>query len=373
MNSPPLLSFLSVFLRPLTTIARVVLDKYQYFGPFGAEGPNDYRAPQFYVTLIQNLSIFTAFAGLLKFYHAADKELAWCRPFAKFLCIKGVVFMTFWQGLAITVLAEVTDVGADNSTEWAMAAQNFLICLEMLLFSIAHFYCFPTDEWEDDYKANFTKGKFGETLAFGDFMEDFKLIMKANLTTEKKRKKITKKLSESEPIPEEDEDEEGGADDITKEEGEDHDEEEQAPRRESQRSAQESEDSESDDDESDRTSVTSSDEVQQARARIRKSAFLVLDAMSFSSPAAEVSQPESNSTTHDVECGDKEYIVESGGKEDIGDEQEASERTGLLSGTASQAVERTRNDEMLRPSIFTTIAEISNSSRSMTNSNEEEN
>jgi hypothetical protein len=104
-----------VFLRPLTTIARVVLDKYQYFGPFGAEGPNDYRAPQFYVTLIQNLSIFTAFTGLLKFYHAVDKELAWCRPFAKFLCIKGVVFMTFWQGLAITVLAEVTDVGSDNT------------------------------------------------------------------------------------------------------------------------------------------------------------------------------------------------------------------------------------------------------------------
>jgi hypothetical protein len=115
-----------VFLRPLTTIARVVLDKYQYFGPFGADSANDYRAPQFYVTLIQNLSIFTAFAGLLKFYHAVDKDLAWCRPFAKFLCIKGVVFMTFWQGLAITVLAEVTDVGADNSTEWATAAQNFL-------------------------------------------------------------------------------------------------------------------------------------------------------------------------------------------------------------------------------------------------------
>ena len=128
-----------VFFRPVTTIAKVVLAKYDYYGPWGAESPNDYRAPQFYVALIQNLSIFIAFTGLLKFYHAVDKDLEWCRPFAKFLCIKGVVFMTFWQGLAITVLAEVTEMGGSDAVTWALSAQNFLICLEMLLFSIAHF------------------------------------------------------------------------------------------------------------------------------------------------------------------------------------------------------------------------------------------
>ena len=80
-----------------------------------------------------------------------DKELAWCRPFAKFLCIKGVVFMTFWQGLAISVLAQTTDVGGQDEAEWAKSAQNFLICLEMLLFSIAHFYCFPV---RDDGHSN---------------------------------------------------------------------------------------------------------------------------------------------------------------------------------------------------------------------------
>jgi hypothetical protein len=77
-----------VFLRPLTTIATVVLKHYDYFGPWGATSASDYRSIQFYIILIQNLSVFTAFAGLLKFYHAVDKDLAWCRPFAKFLCIK---------------------------------------------------------------------------------------------------------------------------------------------------------------------------------------------------------------------------------------------------------------------------------------------
>ena len=85
-----------VFFRPLTTTAMVVLRELNYYG--AGDGPTDYRSPQFYITIVQNISIFTAFAGLLKFYHAVDKDLAWCRPFAKFLCIKGVVFMTFWQG-----------------------------------------------------------------------------------------------------------------------------------------------------------------------------------------------------------------------------------------------------------------------------------
>lgn len=75
-----------VFLRPLTTIALFVLQKMQYYGPTG--NPYDYRSPQFYITGLQNLSVFVAFTGLLKFYHAVDKDLAWCRPFAKFLCIK---------------------------------------------------------------------------------------------------------------------------------------------------------------------------------------------------------------------------------------------------------------------------------------------
>lgn len=164
-----------VFLRPLTTILNVTLAKLEYYG--GADNPHDYRAPQFYISIIQNLSVFTAFAGLLKFYHAVDEDLQWCRPFAKFLCIKGVVFMTFWQGLAIVVLAETTDVGGGKSDEWAKSAQNFMICLEMLLFSIAHFYCFPTEEWNPDYRARVSRG-LNETLAFGDFVQDLKLILK---------------------------------------------------------------------------------------------------------------------------------------------------------------------------------------------------
>ena len=48
-----------VFLRPLTTTAMVVLEKMQYYG--AGQGPDDYKSPQFYITIVQNISIFTAF------------------------------------------------------------------------------------------------------------------------------------------------------------------------------------------------------------------------------------------------------------------------------------------------------------------------
>ena len=98
--------------------------------------------------------------------------------------------MTFWQGLAISILARSTSLGntiqngnnensaSENIDEWAARAQNFLICLEMLLFSVAHFYVFPTDEWKPGYRPiQDTETKFGDNLALRDFFSDVKLIL----------------------------------------------------------------------------------------------------------------------------------------------------------------------------------------------------
>jgi len=113
-------------------------------------------------------------------------------PFNKFLTIKGIVFLTFWQGLLISIVIALLDRDNDNSSfgiaasstatssgadengafrflqaavgstavddkdtmssmEKAAQIQNFLICLEMLFFSIAHWCVFPAEEWEPNY------------------------------------------------------------------------------------------------------------------------------------------------------------------------------------------------------------------------------
>jgi len=175
-----------VLFKPLTSISLFACNSFGYYGEFGATSSSDYRSPQFWLNIVQNVSIFLAFTGLLKFYHALEHEISWCRPFPKFLCIKGIVFMTFWQGLVISFLAKTTKVGSspsDGDTSeggnasdlWGLQAQNFMICLEMLLFSIAHFYCFPVDEWQPNHDRN--RKVVRDKMAFGDFVKDLKLII----------------------------------------------------------------------------------------------------------------------------------------------------------------------------------------------------
>jgi len=203
-----------VILKPLTSIASEVFKDYvPAITTVDTDAMDDWQTqilsqtirllynPSTYITIVQNISIFTAFAGLVKFYHLLDKELAWCRPFAKFCCIKGVVFMTFWQSMSINLLAAATITG-ENSTAWALRTSNLLICLEMLLFSIAHFYCFPTEEWQEGYRVQHEQGNFGDSMALGDFLSDVKLILRNGSKTKKKQKKPTQPA-----IPEGDEEE----------------------------------------------------------------------------------------------------------------------------------------------------------------------
>ena len=195
-----------VFLKPTIAIARFTCKKLDWHG-FASAGASkmDPKSPQLYFLILDNISVFMAFSGLLKFYHAVQDDLSWCRPFPKFLCIKGVVFMTFWQGLAISILASTTqDFGDDvmksktNAEEWAAQAQDFLICLEMLLFSIAHFYVFPYEEWEEGYRPKEDKDgtTFMETMAMKDFVYDLKLVM--NPGSSKKARRRSKKNNDDE-------------------------------------------------------------------------------------------------------------------------------------------------------------------------------
>lgn len=108
--------------------------------------------------------------------------------------------MTFWQGVVISFLANSTNMAGAKTDEdsdpdlWGKQAQNFLICLEMLGFSIAHFYCFPTEEWEEGYRPKAEKiVSAGDNLALGDFMNDLKLILGGSNHSDRKKKKKAKK------------------------------------------------------------------------------------------------------------------------------------------------------------------------------------
>lgn len=318
-----------IFWKPVTAIAMFVLKKYDYYGPY-ADNAMDWKSIQFWIVIIQNISTFVAFAGLIKFYHAVDKELQWCRPFAKFLCIKGVVFMTFWQGTAIKVLASTTGAGADDDS-WSEQVQNFLICLEMLLFSIAHFYCFPVDEWQPGYKVNFRKAKFGETMALNDFFSDLKIIMTDG--KKKKKKKRSKGPSESTILEEEDESE--TVSDSVSAMGTSMDEED------SHNAFVEALTSSINlyEEQNEETSTIPEGDLDEAKRHFG----IMVDEMLFSPVDSTPKSPKSGSISSGRNMN-----------EEIGslDNNDIEEATGLLTGEAGASL--TNN---LRPSIFTTISD----------------
>jgi len=182
-----LFSMQFVFLRPVTSIAMLIFDSIY-------ESRWNLRHPQLYIQLIVNLSVFFAFTGLIKFYHAVHDELSWCNPFSKFLCVKGVVFMTFWQGLGISIFAHAfhseshSDDDNYNARRWSVHAQNTLICLEMFCFAAVHIFVFSVDEWEEGYREKRNqreKTKFSDKFAMNDFVHDVKLVLRRKKEIEK--------------------------------------------------------------------------------------------------------------------------------------------------------------------------------------------
>ena len=158
---------------PLTLAYSRVLD-IDHIPMLLSDNSINWAAPKIYILFAENVSVFVAFYGLLAFYHGTEKDLEWCDPWPKFLCIKGVVFATFWQTLLIEMMSALGWVDDKAASQ----IQNLLICIEMLLASLAHFYIFPHHEWATGYKKEREKGiMLKDTLALRDFVKDMRLMV----------------------------------------------------------------------------------------------------------------------------------------------------------------------------------------------------
>lgn len=132
--------------------------------------------PMLYLGILETVAVGLAFVGLLSFYHGAEKEIGWCNPWPKFLCIKGVVFATFWQGVLLQSMAVVELIDAKSAAQ----IQNLLICIEMLIAAVAHFYIFPHEEWHDGFRRRKQASSLlKDSLALKDFVTDMKQAVTA--------------------------------------------------------------------------------------------------------------------------------------------------------------------------------------------------
>ncbi|XP_017120890.1 transmembrane protein 184C isoform X2 [Drosophila elegans] len=130
--------------RPITTFISVICELCGVYGE--GEFAGNVAFP--YIVVVNNISQFVAMYCLVLFYRANKEDLKPMKPIPKFLCIKAVVFFSFFQGVLLNVLVYyniIKDIfGSDvGDTNLASLLQNFLICIEMFIAAVAHIYSFP--------------------------------------------------------------------------------------------------------------------------------------------------------------------------------------------------------------------------------------
>lgn len=130
--------------RPITTVTALVCE---ILGVYD-EGNFSFSNAWTYLVILNNLSQLFAMYCLLLFYKVLKEELSPIKPVGKFLCVKLVVFVSFWQAVLIALLVKVGVISEKRTWEWqsaeavATGLQDFIICIEMFFAAIAHHYTF---------------------------------------------------------------------------------------------------------------------------------------------------------------------------------------------------------------------------------------
>ncbi|KAE9556491.1 hypothetical protein FO519_000376 [Halicephalobus sp. NKZ332] len=130
-----------------------------------------------YVTLIYNFSVSLALYGMILFYTATKDLLSPYRPVLKFLTVKSVIFLSFWQGVLLAVLGATSVIdpvydkdGKEIIGRGTVAAgyQNFFICIEMFFAAI----CLRGENESRPVTLQSISSSLKETMNPKDIMQD---------------------------------------------------------------------------------------------------------------------------------------------------------------------------------------------------------
>lgn len=134
--------------KPLMALITLML---QAFGKY-SDGDWSPNSGYLYITIVYNISVSLALYGLFLFYSATKDLLVPFDPVLKFFSVKSVIFLSFWQGVMLAVLAKMGAIqpiclsrGIPMASAGTVSAgyQNFLICVEMFFAAILLRYAFP--------------------------------------------------------------------------------------------------------------------------------------------------------------------------------------------------------------------------------------
>ena len=139
-----------VIVKVVLSCLAIALHAYNVYQP----GSFDPHYGYLWISLAMNLSIIIAMYYLIVFYAQVHTIAKQFHPLRKLVAIKLILFFLFWQEVLLALLYYsgvvpslfIAELGGPE--ESASVINNMLICIEMLLLSVAHSYVFPYEYYK---------------------------------------------------------------------------------------------------------------------------------------------------------------------------------------------------------------------------------
>jgi hypothetical protein len=113
-----------------------------------------------YISIVRGVSVTFAFTSLFYLYLATKHHIHDLGPTGKFISIKFVVFLGFWQGIVIWIVGLYSLLPSDFTElllSWShrpaseedaeIAFGNLLLCLEMYITAVMHHFVFGYQQY----------------------------------------------------------------------------------------------------------------------------------------------------------------------------------------------------------------------------------
>ncbi|OTB19893.1 hypothetical protein K445DRAFT_345053 [Daldinia sp. EC12] len=143
------------FVRVAMTITAVVT---QYFERY-CESSNSPVFAHIWVIAIECIAVTIAMYCLIQFYVQLREPLSEHKPFLKVLAIKLVIFLSFWQTIAISLGTSTLHIVNPNAIlaypDLKVGIPSLMLCVEMALFSILHIWAFPYGPYLESAKTTY--------------------------------------------------------------------------------------------------------------------------------------------------------------------------------------------------------------------------
>lgn len=165
------------WLKPILAFATIIMKATHTY----KEGYLGVDSGYLWTGILYNVSVTLSLYSLAMFWVCMHEDLKPFRPMPKFLCIKLIIFASYWQGFLLSIIqwlgAIPNDVPGYSADNLAAAIQDALICFEMPIFAMSHWYAFSWHDYADvTISAARMPVKYAARDAFGvrDLIEDTK-------------------------------------------------------------------------------------------------------------------------------------------------------------------------------------------------------